>query len=297
MLKRFPDDAVVRLAAGRCLLECGDPTAGEPLLQSAAESQPENALAQQYLALCDLMKGDFAAAAARIERIGLAANADFLALFGYEIERRLATTASASDKDAPPPSESPAAEIARLDARVGGGAPQGFFAKRARRRTLRRLARLGERAFDRGDYATALTAFEAARRAGSDEMIVLLGAGLSDLRLDRSNQAVQFLGPACARWPGDGLVASSYADALYRTGQFAESLAVFETIAPAGPEDFHAHYGRGACHAALSHKPAALEQFRIAFQRYRLDTVDNCLLPSWQELLRREKGKGGEPSA
>jgi tetratricopeptide (TPR) repeat protein len=297
MVKRFPGEPVVQLFAGRCLLECENPTAAEPLLVLAAKSQPENTLAQQYLALCELVKGDVAAASARIERVGFAANSDFLALFSYEIERRLGLKSPAVDRDAPAPSESLASAIAQLEAQADVAARRRWFAKRARRRVMRHLSKLGERAYDRGNFAAALAAFEAAGRGGSEEMIAYLGAGLSNLRLDRPNQATQVLAPAFARWPDDGFIASNYADALYRAGQIAEALAVFEGIEPAGPEDFHAHYGRGACHAALGHKPAALEQFRMAFENYRLDTMDNCLVPSWQELLKRELGKGnGSPA-
>jgi tetratricopeptide (TPR) repeat protein len=291
MLRRFPDDPVVQLAVGRCLLECEDSAGAEPLLRSAAESQPENALAQQYRALCELARGDLAAAAEHFERVGLAANADFLALFSYVVERRLAPTIPAADKDAPPPSESCAAQIAQLDAQATNPASGTGRAKRKHRRALRMLSKLGERAFDAGDFAAALAAFAAASRGGSEEMIVWLGAGLSSLRLDRPNSAAEFLSKAYARWPDDGLIGSSYADALYRAGRIAESLAVFERIEPAGPDDFHAHYGRGACLAVLGQKPAALAQFRAAFRRFRLDTMDNCLLPSWEALQRRQSAE------
>jgi len=291
MLKRFPGDVVVEICAGRCLLECDHPADAEPLLRSAVQSAPENALAQQYLALCQLMKGDLAAASAGIERMGLAANADFLALFSYEVERRLAPTSLLDDKEVPPPSESHRTVIAGREAQAACAPPSSLFARLSRRRAMRKLARLGEQAYDGDDFAAALAAFEAAHRCGLEERIVWLGAGLSNLRLDRPNQAIHYLAQAFARWPNDGIVASSYADALYRAGRIAEALAVFEKIEPAGPEDFHAHYGRGACYAALGQKPVALEQFRNAFQQYRLDTLDDCLAPSWQELLKKEQMK------
>jgi Flp pilus assembly protein TadD len=288
MLQHFPDEAVPCLFAGRCLLQCGDLAGAEPLLRSAAEQGPDNVLAQQYLALCELAKGDIEAASARINTVGLAANADFLALFSHEIERRLAPTSPATDKDIPPPSESPATAIARLEERAGR-AGQGLFGKIKRRRIVAKIARLGERAYDRSDFGDALAAFEAVRRCCPNDADVLLGVGLSALSLDCPNHALQPLADAHARRPDDGFTASTYANALCCTGRIAEALAVFESVEPAGPDDFHAHYGRGACLAALGRPQPALEQFRIAFERYRLDAMDDCLIPSWQELLRRQK--------
>jgi len=298
MFNRFPDDPVVHLCAGCCLLECDDPIGAEPLLQSAAGSQPENALVRQYLALCALMKGDLAGASARIEQAGLAANADFLALFSYEVEQRIMPTAPMTDKDAPLASQSYGEAIARLAAQATDGPRLSFFAKMRRRQVWRKLASLGERAYDNGNFARALAAFEAAHRCGSEDLIVWLGAGLSSLRLERPNSAAQWLAEGFARQPEDAIIASHYADALYRAGRIAEALAVFEKIEPAGPDDFHAHYGCGACLAALGRKREALEQFRIAFERYRLDTLEECLLPSWQGLLKEvggeRQGAGGQ---
>jgi tetratricopeptide (TPR) repeat protein len=262
----------------------------ESLLRSAAEQQPENLLAQQYIALCELMQGNVEEAATRIERIGLAANADFLALFSCEIERRLTPPEHVVDKETPPPSPPIAAAIARLEERAARKSGF-FFGRMAWCRVVGKLELLGENAYDHDDFAGALAAFEAALRCRPDAPTALLGVGLSALRLDRPSQAAQSLAEAFRRRPDDGVIASSYGDALCRTGRFAEALAVFEEITPAGPEDFHAHYGRGACLTALGRKPDALEQFRVAFERYRLDAVDDCLIPSWEELLKRESEK------
>lgn len=296
MVELFPNDGVARFFAGRCRLECNEPSSAEPLLRSAAKLQPENVLIQQYLALCEVMKGEAVAAAARLERVGHLANTDLLALFSYEVERRLAPIPPVTDKEQPSPSEQSVAAIARIEERMARGVCRSLFGQIRCRRAARKLVRFGERAYDGGDFAAALAAFEAADRAGSNATTATLGAGLAALRLDQPNQATQLLAKAYARWPDDGIVASSYADALYRSGQFAEALAVFETIEPAGPEDFHTHYGQGTCLAVLGHKRPALEQFRVAFEQYRLDTIDDCLMPSWRELLRRETDKRGEPS-
>ena len=296
MLERFPDDGVARFSAGRCWIECNEPSRAEPLLQSAAELQTENALVQQYLALCELMQGKTDAAAKRFERSGHLTNTDFLALFSYEVERRLVPIPPVIDREPPLPSERFAAAIGRLEGRLARDVRRSLFGRIRRRRVARKLVRLGERAYDRGDFASALAAFEAAYRASSNVTAASLGAGLAALQLDRPNHAAQLLAETYERWPNDGLVASSYADAHYRSGQIGEALAVFETIQPAGPEDFHAHYGQGTCLAALGHKRLALERFRIAFERYRLDAIDDCLMPSWHELLRRETEKSGELS-
>ena len=296
MLERFPGEAVVRLFAGRCLLQCADPAGAEPLLQAAAGQQPDNVLAQQYLALCELAKDNVEAAAARLNKAGLAANADFLALLSGEIERRLAPAAPAPDNEIPPPSETVAAALARLEERAGR-ASQGFLGKMKRRRIVAKIERLGERAYERGECGDALAAFEAARRWSAEDADVLLGVGLSALSLDCPQRALQPLAEAHAKRPDDGYTASTYANALYRASRIAEALAVFETVEPAGPDDFHAHYGRGACLAALGRLPGALEQFRVAFERYRLDAMEDCLIPSWQELLRRQEQDGSPREA
>jgi tetratricopeptide (TPR) repeat protein len=104
------------------------------------------------------------------------------------------------------------------------------------------------------------------------------------MRFDHAHTAAQLLAAACSIDPDDGFVASSYGDALHRAGLVREALRTYQGIAPAGPEDFHANYGQGACHAALGHRQPALECFRTAFDRYRLDSVEDCLLSAWQEL-------------
>jgi len=291
MIERFPDDPVVQLSAGRCLLECGDAAGAEPLLLATAQAQPENFLAQQYLALCLLMRGDFKSAGERLDQVGLAASTDFLALLSHEVERLLATAPRDGVKDNPQPAAPSLAAVSALEKRAGAETRSGLIGKVARRRAARKLVRLGERAFDRRDFDGALAAFEAARRIGSRDPLVLLGLGLANLRLDRPTPAAQFLAAAYAQSPADGFVVSSYADALHRAGLFAESLAVFERIEPAGPEDFHANYGRGACLAALGRRTEALEAFRTAFERYRLDTVEDCLIPSWRQLSESPRGR------
>ena len=295
MLGRFPGDPVVELFAGRCLLECGETAAAEPLFRASAERQPENDLAQQYLALCELMKGDVEPAANRIDRTSFAANADFLALFSHEIERQIAPAPPVLDQDLPLPLPAFASVVARLEGRAAGSS-RGLIGRFKRRRIVGKLLRLGERAYDRSQFIEALAAFEAAARCDPESPTALLGVGLAAWHLDRPNHAAQSLAGAFARTSDDGIIASSYGDALYSAGRIAEALAVFEQVEPAGPEDFHAYYGHGACLAVLGHKCEALEQFRIAFEQYRLDAMDDCLIPSWQEFLKREADKP-DPSA
>lgn len=307
MVRAFPENAVARLYAGRALLECGDAEAAEPHLIAAAAMQPENARIQQSLALCEFMRGNLARAAERFERTGFRAGSDFLALLSYEVEKRLAPTPPVVDRDLPdllatstPPAADcdgpvrseiraqPAAKAARraarLESRVGRWSRVPLLGRIVRALASRKLARAGERAYDEGEYAAALALFEAGRRIDPDALITHLGAGLSALHLGRPNHAIERLAAGWRRTPGDPLLASSYADALYRSGRPDEALAMFERIEPAGPDDFHAHYGRGACLTALGRKQRALEQFRLAFEGYGLDTLDDCLLPSWHEV-------------
>ena len=317
LVERFPDRPVALLFAGRSLLECDDPAGAEPLLRAAAERQPENLRVQQTLALCELMQGRIAESAARFENAGLLGGPAFLALLSHEVERRLKPEAPAADPDAalaadsgeppaagfeeptsaadsdaalaadsgepPAPPERLAQLAARLEARV---ASRRVLPWLARRRAARILARTGERAYDREDFPGALVLFETLRRVQADAPIGHFGAGLAALKLNHPLQAVEALAEAHRLQPDDPLVAASYAQALYRAARFDEALAMYEKIEPAGPDDFHAHYGRGACLTALGRKAPALEQFRIAFERFFLDTLEDCLLPAWKKLVQ-----------
>lgn len=327
MLERFPDNAVALLAAARCRLEAGDPAGAETSLRAAAQRQFDNMLVQQHLALCALMNDRIAPAATLLAHVGhiantqflalfdreiereeepveradeleaaadrfkpsaLAANAGYLALFSYEVERRIAPALPVPNNETSSPSEAFVQKVARLQKRAARRSPVSAGGRWARARIARRLERVGERAFERKQFAEALAAFDAAEGVADNRAFALLAAGLAALRLEMPNRAARRLAKAYSRRPDDGLIASGYADALFRTGRCAEALAVFGQIEPAGPEDFHAHYGRGACLTALGRKRQALAQFRIAFEHYRLDSLDDCLAHSWTELLRRQ---------
>jgi len=287
LAERFADNAVALALAGRSRLECGDPAGAEPLLASAARSAPENLVAARYLALCRLLRGETESAKDVIESSLRSAGSDFLALLSYEISVRLAPVPS-EDSQPPPPEPQLAERIARLESQASGAPADSLAGRLRRRRIVRKLEKTGEQRYDRGDFAGALAAFEAARRLGSKSRLALLGAGLSALEAGAPHRAVEHLAEGCARWPGDAVVSSTYGFALLRAGRREEALEVFEKIEPAGPDDFHAHYARAVCLAALGRKTDALEQFRTAFEHYRLDTVEECLVPAWREFLERQ---------
>ncbi|MCX8036361.1 MAG: tetratricopeptide repeat protein [Candidatus Sumerlaeia bacterium] len=296
LAERFPDDPIAALFAGRILLECGDPKAAEPFLRRAVQAQPDNELAQQYLALCKLAQGNVAEAAAEMNHLGFAANADFLALFSHEVERRLVPAPPVSDAESPPPSAAVVTALQEQESRAAA-LPASWTGRLRRRRIVAHLLRAGERAYDNGRFPDAMAIFEAASRLDPQSDFALLGVGLCALQMNRPNQAAEFLSLACRLRPHDSSLASHYADALYRAGQPEAALAVYEQIAPAGPDDFHAHYGCGRSLTALGRKQDAIEKFRTAFQCYRLDALDDCLVPAWNELKAKVAAANAPKSA
>lgn len=296
VVEQFPDDALVGLLAGRCLLECGEARKAMPLLEQAVAKLPDNPVARQYLALCALMNDDSAAAILQFEKAGLPGGVDFLALLSHEVERRILPAGLVEDREAPPPSAVVREYVERLEARMAGKSESTFRGRRARNHAVGSLARQGVKAYAAKRYADAAALFEAALRIQPEDREALVGAGASLTWLGGPNRAVEYLEKALGLQPDDVVTQSMYGGALAWAGRFEEALAMFSRIEPVGPDDFNAHYGRGACLAALGRKRESLEQFRIAFARYRLEAFEDNLTESWREYRKRAQGEKTWPA-
>lgn len=92
----------------------------------------------------------------------------------------------------------------------------------------------GSRAFETGDWSSALAAFEAARQAGMDEPSVLYNIGVCRYRLGAYAEAERAFVELAARWPAMAPLADYNAGlARYRLGDEAGAAAAFRRAAEA----------------------------------------------------------------
>ena len=64
-------------------------------------------------------------------------------------------------------------------------------------------------------------------------------------------------------------------------------------MAAAGPDDYFASYFRGCAFLAAGDRLGALHAFQRAFTDYFYDSYHYVLLPTWEKMVERVRGDGG----
>ncbi len=80
------------------------------------------------------------------------------------------------------------------------------------------------------------------------------------------------------------------AQCLTRSGEPGVALALLDTVAAAGPDDYFKNYFSGCALLATGDRLGALHTFRRAFTEYFYDTYHYVLLPAWEKTVERVRG-------
>ena len=138
----------------------------------------------------------------------------------------------------------------------------------------------------RGDWAEALSFWEAAHDAGKHSSIVAFGRASALLTLGRLDEAEFVLTEACKSFPEDAVLARTRARAAERSGNWVNAIARWRDVLHLAPADSQAHLGLATCQRAYGDLDASDATLRAATRICSVPELD--IARAWTALTLRK---------
>ena len=108
------------------------------------------------------------------------------------------------------------------------------------------------------------------------------------LQMNRTAEALAQVQSLIADTPGDARLLSLLGDVLFRKSQFAEAREAYQAALKTDPGCARAHWGLGRMALLDSRKPAARDEFALAYQ---LDSRDPDIILSYADFVRESQAR------
>jgi tetratricopeptide (TPR) repeat protein len=287
-----PEDGAGHLFLGQALVNLEQWDESMTHLEKCLSLEPDNLIAQNYLALASVGAGMPDNARALWLKSGLHLNRSFLATFARVVERRLEETSGLypqTTRDLISACQTPAAQLWMKWGRIPG------LGKVFRSLAIRRWTKLGEKLLYGGSCEGALEVLGLVLSVDQNNTLAKVGRVMALIGLERWDAARKMITEQLSGRPDEFrefyLVAFSYC--LLKGGEAETALEVLRHVPTPGPEDHGKNYIAGLCYLALGDEAAAQRSFTIAATDFFDDTKHQWLDAAFYRVLhadsKREK--------
>ena len=243
-------------------------------------AQPENQLAQNFLALTLYQLGEHSQAMEMFASTGLANNKEFLSRFSLLFEKEVMENPDKFPEPSPQYEEIVSSVYYRLyDTFRGSGVVGRVFKFLLLRKCFHRATRL----MTYGSFSEALNVFNFILKIHPGNSDALSGIAISYYEQGKYEEAKKIFLELIEQEHFEPILLVYLGLCYYRLKNYNSALALFERVSNHRPEDYNANYYTGLCYLALGDKLNAVRSFEKAFKRYFVDTSEQCL----DKLLRR----------
>jgi len=277
-----PENPPYYLFLGQVYFDWGRYDHAVQVLERCLALQPENQLAQNYQALALYKQGHTSEALERLSRDGISHNVDFLCRLSLMFEEELLRH---PDRFPPPGPEETMSRRLLLRRWYEGTAHLTLLNRVIRFFLIRRYFRRSSRLLYYGNPQGALEVFRLILQLDPHNKEAHFGQGVAYMEMHDHRKAKRKFLELTSLYPDDPLFSAYLGLCYYHLGNYHTAETLLKRTSIEGPEDYSANYYLGLSYLALGQKQEARKYMKIAYEKYHVDTREECLKRLLERML------------
>jgi tetratricopeptide (TPR) repeat protein len=269
-----PDNPSYHLFLGQIYFDWSRFDDAVQALERCLALQPENQLAQNYQALALYKQGHTREALERLRRHGISHNADFLSRLSLTFEEELLKH---PDQFPPPGPEETMSRRTLLWRWFQRTQHLPLLNRLIRFFLIRQYFRRSSRLLYFGNPQGAFELFQLVLQLDPGNKEANFGQGLAYMEMRDYPKAKRKFLELTSLYPDDPLFASYLGLCYYHLGNYRTAATLLKRTSVEGPEDYSTNYYLGLSYLALGQKQEARKYMKIAYEKYYVDTSEECL--------------------
>lgn len=273
-LKASPDNPSYYLFLGQIYFDGGRFDDAVQALERCLALQPENQLAQNYLALALYKQGHTSEALESLRHHGISHNADFLCRLSLTFEEELLKHPDRFPLPGPEERMSHRMLLRRWFERTRH---LPLLNRLIRFFLIRQYFRRSSKLLYYGNPQGALELFQLILQLDPRNREAHFCQGLARMEMRDYPKAKRKFLELTSLYPDDPLFASYLGLCYYHLGNYRTAATLLERTSLEGPEDYRTNYYLGLSYLALGQKQEARKYMKIAYEKFYVDTSEECL--------------------
>lgn len=269
-----PENPPYYLFLGQVYFDWGRYDHAVQVLERCLALQPENQLAQNYQALNLYKQGHTSEALERLRRDGISHNVDFLCRLSLTFEEEFLRH---PDRFPPPGLEETISRRLLLRRWYERTAHLPLLNRVIRFFLIRNYFRRSSRLLHYGNPQGALEVFRLILQLDSHNKEAHFGQGVACMEMHDYSKAKRKFLELTSLYPDEPLFSAYLGLCYYHLGNYHTAETLLKRTSIEGPEDYSANYYLGLSYLALGQKQEARKYMKIAYEKYHVDTCEECL--------------------